>query len=347
MPGTWEQGDGSPDDRSWLADWRRQVAALYAEVRALSTSDPAVAHRHWREVRERLFREHPQSPVPRSARAGFSRAAISPTTPSLRFVVPLQPAPPVAARRARPAAPQQRRRHPRVQPARPGRGPVRRPATVAVGVLDGGLRGRPVHPVPRCHERNRDLRGRAVPGRWGQERRPGRRSRRGHADPRLQLRVPAVVRLRSALGLSPGAAREPPRPRDPGRRATRPRSPRPEPGHRPRRHHQPMPPRSAICTSDRGRTPIRGIVPQAILDGLSIEAAHRVLGACPRPPRPSRRATSGSGSSRRPDRSSASPPPAHAPTRTSRRAPASSTRSTWPRRPGRAGSAPAARHRRR
>src|SRR6185503_18581416 len=51
MPDAWEQGDGSAEDRSWLADWRRQVAALYAEVRALSASDPAVAHRHWRKVR--------------------------------------------------------------------------------------------------------------------------------------------------------------------------------------------------------------------------------------------------------------------------------------------------------
>jgi hypothetical protein len=37
------QGDGSAIDRGWLADWRRQVAALYVEVRANSASDPAVA----------------------------------------------------------------------------------------------------------------------------------------------------------------------------------------------------------------------------------------------------------------------------------------------------------------
>ena len=72
------QGDGSAIDRAWLADWRRQVAALYAEVRALAATDPAVAHRHWRSVRERLFREHPQSPVPRDARDGF-RAALGRT----------------------------------------------------------------------------------------------------------------------------------------------------------------------------------------------------------------------------------------------------------------------------
>jgi uncharacterized protein (DUF1684 family) len=91
---SWEQGDGSAADRSWLADWRRQVAALYAEVRALSATDPAVAHRHWREVRERLFREHPQSPVPRPARGAFVASHFA-YDPALRFVAALEPAPPV------------------------------------------------------------------------------------------------------------------------------------------------------------------------------------------------------------------------------------------------------------
>jgi uncharacterized protein (DUF1684 family) len=91
---TWQQGDGSAADRAWLADWRRQVAALYAEVRALAATDPAVAHRHWREVRERLFREHPQSPVPREARAGFVARHFE-YDPALRFTLPLEPAPPV------------------------------------------------------------------------------------------------------------------------------------------------------------------------------------------------------------------------------------------------------------
>lgn len=95
MPGAWQQGDGSAIDRAWLADWRRQVSALYAEVRALALTDPAVAHRHWREVRERLFREHPQSPVPRRARAGFVAAHFD-YDPRLRFTVAIEPAPPAA-----------------------------------------------------------------------------------------------------------------------------------------------------------------------------------------------------------------------------------------------------------
>jgi uncharacterized protein (DUF1684 family) len=90
-----EQGDGSATDRAWLADWRRQVAALYAEVRALAVGDPTVAHRHWRDVRERLFRDHPQSPVPRDERKGFAAHHFD-YDPALRFTVDLQPAPPVA-----------------------------------------------------------------------------------------------------------------------------------------------------------------------------------------------------------------------------------------------------------
>jgi hypothetical protein len=95
MPGVWQQGDGSAIDRAWLADWRRQVGALYAEVRALALTDPAVAHRHWREVRERLYRDHPQSPVPHQRRAGFLAAHFD-YDPALRFAVAIEPAPPAA-----------------------------------------------------------------------------------------------------------------------------------------------------------------------------------------------------------------------------------------------------------
>jgi uncharacterized protein (DUF1684 family) len=92
---TWSQGDRSPTDRAWLADWRRRVAALYAEVRAMARTDPAAALVHGRAVRETLYREHPQSPVPPEARAAF-RAAHFAHDPSLRFEVAIEPAPPPA-----------------------------------------------------------------------------------------------------------------------------------------------------------------------------------------------------------------------------------------------------------
>ena len=69
-----------------LADWRRQVADLYAAVRAEAMRDPENAWRVWRETREGLFRGHPQSPVPSSERAAF-RARHWPYDPRLRFEV--------------------------------------------------------------------------------------------------------------------------------------------------------------------------------------------------------------------------------------------------------------------
>src|SRR4051812_22302189 len=42
-----------------LLDWRRRVAAIYANVRA--ESDPPTAHALWVEQRQQLFREHPDS----------------------------------------------------------------------------------------------------------------------------------------------------------------------------------------------------------------------------------------------------------------------------------------------
>jgi uncharacterized protein (DUF1684 family) len=89
----WDQGDGSLADGLSLADWRRRITELYAEVRAMAATDPAIALAHWRAVRERLFREHPQSPVPRSSRATFEARHFD-HDPTLRFEVPVHPAPP-------------------------------------------------------------------------------------------------------------------------------------------------------------------------------------------------------------------------------------------------------------
>ncbi|MBA2373246.1 MAG: DUF1684 domain-containing protein [Chloroflexi bacterium] len=88
----WEPGDGSAEDRTWLADWRRRIAALYVEVRDLATADPMAALDHWRAVRERLFREHPQSPVPAAERGSF-RARHFDHDPALRFIVRLEAEP--------------------------------------------------------------------------------------------------------------------------------------------------------------------------------------------------------------------------------------------------------------
>jgi len=53
-----------------LLDWKRQVFELYARVR--SQPEPAVAWALWRRERERLFREHPQSPLPVDERPSYT-----------------------------------------------------------------------------------------------------------------------------------------------------------------------------------------------------------------------------------------------------------------------------------
>ena len=70
-----------------LADWRRLVVKLYAAVRA--SDDPELAWRGWREERDRLFREHPQSPLESEHRARFSGLAYFDYDPAARFAVDL------------------------------------------------------------------------------------------------------------------------------------------------------------------------------------------------------------------------------------------------------------------
>ena len=78
------EGSASTAERLSLASWRRRVADLYAEVRATAATDPAAAWRRWRAVREDLFRNHPDSPVPAAARGSF-RARHWPYDPALRL----------------------------------------------------------------------------------------------------------------------------------------------------------------------------------------------------------------------------------------------------------------------
>jgi uncharacterized protein (DUF1684 family) len=86
-------------DRAWLADWRRRVAELYADVRAIAADDPPTAWDAWRREREALYRTHPQSPVPATERAAF-RARYWPYDDRLRWTVRVEP--PAAARATAP-----------------------------------------------------------------------------------------------------------------------------------------------------------------------------------------------------------------------------------------------------
>lgn len=82
---------GDEEDLRSLADWRRRIADLYAEIRRHGDARAEEAWARWVAEREALFRDHPQSPVPVSERPTF-RALHWPYDPSLRFAVRPEPA---------------------------------------------------------------------------------------------------------------------------------------------------------------------------------------------------------------------------------------------------------------
>jgi uncharacterized protein (DUF1684 family) len=57
-------------DELSLLDWKRTVSELYADIRA--TPDKRAAWQRWQETRRRLFRAHPQSPVPVHERGDYT-----------------------------------------------------------------------------------------------------------------------------------------------------------------------------------------------------------------------------------------------------------------------------------
>ena len=69
-----------------LAHWRRTVATLYAVVRATAERDPAAAAATFRAARERMFAEHPDSPIPSSRRASWSGSSWYPYDPAWRVI---------------------------------------------------------------------------------------------------------------------------------------------------------------------------------------------------------------------------------------------------------------------
>ena len=74
-----------------LAGWRRIVAAHYAAVREASIA-PAVAAAHFRDVREGLFRQHPESPIAPDRRAAWRGLTWYAHDPAWRVVGTIEPA---------------------------------------------------------------------------------------------------------------------------------------------------------------------------------------------------------------------------------------------------------------
>jgi len=77
-------------DELALLDWKRRVFALYAEVRV--EREPELAWWRWREVRDELFRLHPQSPLTPEARAEFDGLPYFDYDPALRAYAEVRPA---------------------------------------------------------------------------------------------------------------------------------------------------------------------------------------------------------------------------------------------------------------
>ena len=94
-----EPAAGDTAETLQLADWRRRVADLYAEIRRLAPTDHEAALELWRSTRERLFRAHPQSPVPAAKRNDF-RARHYALDPAMRFEVTVEPNEPSEAQPA-------------------------------------------------------------------------------------------------------------------------------------------------------------------------------------------------------------------------------------------------------
>jgi uncharacterized protein (DUF1684 family) len=75
-----------------LLDWRRQVAAIYTDVRRLAAADPAGAHQMWCDRRNDLYLHHEDSPV--ADRASFAGLTFFPYDPAWRVEAEVRPAPP-------------------------------------------------------------------------------------------------------------------------------------------------------------------------------------------------------------------------------------------------------------
>ncbi|MDQ6855591.1 MAG: DUF1684 domain-containing protein [Candidatus Dormibacteraeota bacterium] len=79
------------DVASQLADWRRQVGELYTRARSLGAGEGAWDE--WREGKQRLYREHPQSPVRVDMRATYTFECF-PYDASVRVLADLAPVTP-------------------------------------------------------------------------------------------------------------------------------------------------------------------------------------------------------------------------------------------------------------
>ena len=80
------------DEHLEVADWRRRVAVMWQAWREASATDPEGATERFRGDKDRLFAEHPQSPLLPGERASFRGLAYWPYDPAWRMTVTFEPA---------------------------------------------------------------------------------------------------------------------------------------------------------------------------------------------------------------------------------------------------------------
>jgi uncharacterized protein len=85
-----EAAKGGAEATLRLADWRRRISDLYADVRRVAATDPRAAAELWQRTRNSLYREHPQSPVPPAERTSFELRFFE-HDPAFRFEVEVEP----------------------------------------------------------------------------------------------------------------------------------------------------------------------------------------------------------------------------------------------------------------
>jgi len=79
-------------DAATLLDWKRRIFALYAEIRSMP--DPSGAWRLWRDTRNAMFAEHPQSPLPTEQRTQGLQLPLFDYDASMRTAGRIDDAPP-------------------------------------------------------------------------------------------------------------------------------------------------------------------------------------------------------------------------------------------------------------
>jgi len=179
-----------------LLDWKRRVGELYAQVRA--QADPRAGWERWCDVRSRLFREHPQSPVPTEQRPAYTGPHVYAYDPAWRLLAEIFPAEP--QRFELPSSDGQTMAFTRFGVARV----ADRALELDLYWLEGYGGGLFVPFADATSGNDTYGAGRYV---LGQGSRPGHGGRAPRARP--QLRLPALVFLRPALDVSAGAPGEP------------------------------------------------------------------------------------------------------------------------------------------